>query len=113
MHEAAIIQGMLEVAEAEALKNGASAIKKIKLKVGEFRGVVREALEFAFAAMKPETLARDAELEVETVRLQVRCQRCGDIDSSIKDFNLLCPNCNGLLIIIAGREMQIEYLDIE
>lgn len=113
MHEAAIIQGILEVAERQARAHQASAIKKIKLKVGEFRGVVREALEFAFAAMKSETLAREGELEIETIKLRVQCPQCGEVESSINDFNLLCPNCNEMLIILAGRELQIEYLDIE
>ncbi|MEW6127233.1 MAG: hydrogenase maturation nickel metallochaperone HypA [Acidobacteriota bacterium] len=113
MHEAAIIQGILEVAERQAREHGACAIKKIKLKVGEFRGVVREALEFSFAAMKLETMAHNSELEIETIKLRVHCQRCGEVESSINDFNLLCPKCNEMLIIIAGRELQIEYLDIE
>jgi hydrogenase nickel incorporation protein HypA/HybF len=113
MHEAAIIQGVIDIAESEARKHGASSIRKIKLKIGEFRGVVKEALEFSFAALSRETLAAEAELEVETVRLRVECAGCGPVDCPLNDFNLLCPRCGDLLTIVAGREMQVEYIDLD
>ena len=113
MHEAAIMQGVLDLATAEARKHGAQRINKIKLRLGEFRGVVREALEFCFMAMKQDTLAAYAELEVETIKLRVLCPTCGEIESSPNDINLLCPTCDEPLRILAGREMQIEYLDLD
>ncbi|HEV2667150.1 MAG TPA: hydrogenase maturation nickel metallochaperone HypA, partial [Blastocatellia bacterium] len=60
MHEASIVRSMIDIAESEARKHGGSNIRKIKLKVGEFRGVVKEALEFSFAALKKDTLAAEA-----------------------------------------------------
>jgi hydrogenase nickel incorporation protein HypA/HybF len=113
MHEMSIMESVLRVAENEARKNGSTRINRIKLKLGEFRGVVKEALEFAFEALKSDTLAANAELEVETVRLRVVCAACGEMESSPQDYNFLCPRCGQRLKIIAGREMQIEYLDLE
>jgi hydrogenase nickel incorporation protein HypA/HybF len=113
MHEAAIIQSVIDIAESEARKHGSLNIRKIKLKIGEFRGVVKEALEFSFAALRRETLAADAELEVETIRLRVECGGCGPIDCRLNDFNLLCPRCGDLLTIVSGREMQVEYIDLD
>jgi hydrogenase nickel incorporation protein HypA/HybF len=113
MHEVAIVQSVIDIAENEARKHGAPGIRKIKLKVGEFRGVVKEALEFSFAALRKGTLAAEAELEVETVRLRVECGGCGPVDCPLNDFNLLCPRCGDLLAIVAGREMQVEYIDLE
>lgn len=113
MHEAAIVQGVLDLATREALKNGGAPIQRIKLKLGEFRGVVREALEFSFAAMKQGTLAEGAELEIETIKLRVTCATCGEIECSPRDYNFFCPHCAKPLQIVAGREMQIEYIDLE
>lgn len=113
MHEVSIVRSVIDIAESEARKLGASNIRKIKLKVGEFRGVVKEALEFSFAALKKDTLAAEAELEVETVRLGVECGDCGPVDCPLNDFNLLCPHCGALLTIVAGREMQVEYIDLD
>ena len=113
MHEAAIVRSILDVAEAQARQHGAVRVSKIKLRVGEFRGVVKEALDFAFQALRPNTLASAAELEVETVRLRVECPACLEVACSIHDFSLSCPRCGGLATIVAGREMQIEYIDLD
>jgi Zn finger protein HypA/HybF involved in hydrogenase expression len=50
MHEIAIIQSLIEIAENEARGQGGSNIRRLKLKSGEFRGVVTEAAEFSFSA---------------------------------------------------------------
>lgn len=113
MHEAAIAQSILDIAEREAHKHHATKINKIKLTLGEFRGVVKEALEFSFAAMKPGTLASNAELEIETVRLRVECRNCEGIQVAMNDFTLLCPRCGELLTITAGQEMRVDYLDLD
>ncbi|MCI0390901.1 MAG: hydrogenase maturation nickel metallochaperone HypA [Acidobacteria bacterium] len=113
MHEVAIAQSIIDIAEKEARKYGAPSIRKIKLIVGEFRGVVKDALEFSFAALRKNTLAAEAELEVETVSLRVECGNCGPVNCSLSDFNLLCPQCGNFLTITAGREMRVEYIDLE
>lgn len=113
MHEAAIVRSVIEIAESEARKRGVLQIRKIKLRIGEFRSVVKEALEFSFDALKKGTLADKAELEVEVVRLRVECGDCGAVECPLDDFNLLCPHCGGVMAIVAGREMQVEYIDLE
>ena len=113
MHEAAIAQGVVDLAIRTALQNGGGRINRIKLRLGEFRGVVREALEFSFEVMKRGTLAEQAELEVETIKLRVTCAQCGECECSPRDYNFFCPGCDEPLQIIAGREMQMEYVDME
>jgi hydrogenase nickel incorporation protein HypA/HybF len=113
MHEMAIAQSVLEIATNEAEKHKAQSIRKIKLKIGEFSGVVKEALEFAFEVLKNGTLAENAELEIESVKLRVVCDSCGDAECSINDINLFCPQCNKVLQIISGKEMQVEYIDLD
>lgn len=56
MHEAAIVQSVIDIAENEARKHGAPGIRKIKLKVGEFRSVVKEALSTSCRRPAPERL---------------------------------------------------------
>ena len=113
MHEVAIAKSIIEIAENEARKHGASSIRKIKLRVGEFRGIVKEALEFAFSALRADTMAAGAELEVETIKLQVECRNCGPLECELNDFNLLCLQCGSALTITTGKELSVEYLDLE
>ncbi len=108
-----IIQGVLEIAEGEARKHGAARINEIKLRLGEFCGVVREALDFAFEALKRGTLAADARLNIETIELVVECPDCALVETLKGEISFICPRCGGLLKIITGREMQIEYIDLD
>jgi hydrogenase nickel incorporation protein HypA/HybF len=113
MHEMAIAQSVLDIAFGEAQKHASNSVKKIKLNIGEFSGVVREALEFAFDVLKHDTLAESAEIEIEVIKLRVACESCGEIECSIRNINLICPNCKKAMRVNAGREMKVEYLDLE
>jgi hydrogenase nickel incorporation protein HypA/HybF len=72
MQEAAIAQSVIEIPEGVARQRGLGKVRKIKLRIGEFRGVVGDALEFSFQVLKKGTLAECAELEVETLRNRSR-----------------------------------------
>lgn len=113
MHEMAIVQSVLDVAFEAAEKNSGSAVRKIKLRIGEMSGVVRESIEFAFSVLKTDTPAAGAELEIEIMKLETGCEVCGPALSTIADLNLICGNCGGTMRIVSGREMKVEYIDIE
>ena len=112
MHELALAQSILEISEAEARKRQAVAIRKIKLKLGDFTGVVREALEFSFDALKGDTLARGGELEIESVPLEIRCPQC-QVVTRVEEFCFLCPDCGAPAEVVAGRELQVEFIEVE
>lgn len=113
MHEMSIAQSVLDIAFGEMEKNAASSIRKIKISIGQFSGVVKEALEFAFDVLKPETAAAAAEIEIEVTEVKAECPICGPAECSLNDLNLFCPNCNRVLKITTGREMTVDYLDLE
>lgn len=113
MHELAMTQSVVELVEAEARRHGADRVNKIKLKIGEFTGVVKEALEFSFDVIKAGTLLEAAELEIEVVPLRKRCEPCDRVFGSNGDFDFFCPDCNRPAEIVSGRELQIEYIDLD
>ncbi len=113
MHEMAIVQSVLDVAFREADNNSGTKIRKIKLRIGELSGVVRDSIEFAFSVLKADTAAEDAELEIETVKLKAECGTCGEAECAAWDLNLICAKCGGTLRITAGREMKVEYIDLD
>lgn len=113
MHEASLMAGILETAAEQALAHGSPAVLTIKLRVGGFTGVVREALEFAFDALKAGTVCEGAALEVETVPLRAHCASCEREVEADGDLCLLCPRCGRAAAILAGRELEIEYLELE
>ncbi|CUS77074.1 hydrogenase nickel incorporation protein HypA/HybF [Candidatus Kryptonium thompsonii] len=113
MHELSIAQSIIEIAENIARENDSKAVKKIKVQIGEFSGVVKEALEFSFDIAKVGTIAENAELEIEIVKFKSICNFCGFVLETMNDFNLFCPNCSEPMSIISGREMRVEYIEIE
>jgi hydrogenase nickel incorporation protein HypA/HybF len=112
MHELSLAQGIIDIAVAEARKRRAVAVKNIKLRLGYFTGVVREALEFSFEVAKRGTLAESAVLEIETVELKTLCRRCGVVGRPAEDFCLTCSHCGDPVEILAGREMEVAYVDL-
>lgn len=113
MHELAMTQSIIELVEAQARKHGSDRVNKIKLRIGQFTGVVKEALEFSFDVIKQGTMAESAELQIEIVPLRKRCEPCDKVFGGNGDFDFFCPDCNRPAEIVSGRELQIEYIDLE
>jgi hydrogenase nickel incorporation protein HypA/HybF len=113
MHEMAIAQSVIDIAFAESSRYAGQRISKIKLSVGEFSGVVKEALDFAFQALKKDTPAADAEIEIEVVKLRAVCEACGEVECRLNDLKFTCEACGQQLTITAGREMRVDYIDLD
>lgn len=113
MHEFSIAQNIIQACEAEAKKHNSKSILKVGLRIGEFTGVVKEALEFAFEITKKDSLAEYAVFEFEHIPLKTQCIKCKEIYSEIKDFIFQCPSCLEPVEILEGRELEIKYIDIQ
>jgi hydrogenase nickel incorporation protein HypA/HybF len=113
MHEISVAISIVEIAEANARKQGARSIQLIKLVLGEFTTIVQEALEFAFEIARQDTLAAHARLVIEIAPMVVRCLSCGVIRSPVRDIILSCPQCGLPLEIVAGEDIQLEYIEVE
>jgi hydrogenase nickel incorporation protein HypA/HybF len=113
MHEMSIAQSVLDIAFGEMEKHASNGIRKIKISIGEFSGVVKEALEFAFQVLTPDTPAARAEVEIEVLPMAAECSQCGRVQCRIADLKLLCPGCGRPATVTAGREMRVDYLDLE
>ena len=119
MHEASLIRRVIEIAEEQARQVGASRITLIKVRIGEFRGVVGAALEFAFDVLRRGTMAEDARLEVETIPLRMRCERCGEYECPPDRLSFFCPKCSPesgdeagyRIAIVSGRELEVQYIE--
>ena len=113
MHEMSIAQSVLDIAYGEMESRASAGIRKIKISIGEFSGVVKEALEFAFEALTPGTPAAQAEIEIEVLPMLAECARCGPREILLNDLNLNCPLCGRVVKVTAGRELRVDYLDLE
>ena len=76
MHELSIMQSALSLALNQAQQAGAARVHMIRLRIGALSGVVPDALEFAFEALTPGTMAEGARLAVEHVPARFWCAAC-------------------------------------
>lgn len=113
MHEMAIAEGILSIALEYAKKEEAGKVSEIGLRLGEMSGVVTESLEFGFEMLSQGTLAEGAALHIKKIPLMGRCTKCGQ-EFHVEHYDFWCPACkDGVLEIVSGREMQVEYLEVD
>jgi hydrogenase nickel incorporation protein HypA/HybF len=113
MHEISIAENIVQIAEVKAREQNARSIQVIKLRLGTFTTIVPEALQFAFEICRQGTLAREAQLDIEMVRMVVRCAVCEASTQPARGVCLICEQCGFPLEIVSGEELQIEYIEVD
>ena len=113
MHEFSLMTGVLDAVEASAREHGASRVVEIKLVIGEMAEVLEDAMDFAFEALTPTTLAEGARLTMIKIVPKSRCLACGT-EFEHDRYHFYCPVCDSLATeLLAGRELYIESMEIE
>ncbi|RDB64658.1 hydrogenase nickel incorporation protein HypA [Gordonibacter sp. 28C] len=116
MHELGIMTGVLDAVETSAKQAGADKVLKVSLSVGEMTEAIEDALRFAFEALTEQgeyALCAGAELDITMVRPRSRCLECG-AEYEHDRFHMLCPECESFATeLIAGREMQIDSIEVD
>ena len=112
MHEIGIVQSVLEAAVQSAQTSGANRIHQVRLRVGTMTGVVPEALQFAFEALREGTMASSATLEIETVPAVSWCGEC-QVEFSSEDWRYECPKCRRPSSELRhGSELELASMEV-
>ena len=113
MHELALTEGIIQIVREQAEKNGFARVLEIRLKVGEYSGVIPECLQEFFPIASRGTKAEGAALCIETVPASFRCLAC-HYTGQIPPRTACCPDCGSTAIrMVAGREFYVENLKVE
>jgi hydrogenase nickel incorporation protein HypA/HybF len=113
MHEQSIVESLLSLALENAEKANARKIISINLVVGDYTGVVDDAVDFYFGFLSKSTIAAGAKIRYTHVPGQMRCRDC-DFLFPLQKRDYRCPKCEGKRIeIVGGRELYIENMEIE
>lgn len=113
MHELSVVAGLFEILEDNARKHKARAITMVRLRVGDFAGIVPELLESAFEMYKKGTVAESARLEIVRVPALFKCPGCGG-RTFREDPGPVCADCGGREPeLVQGRELVVESIEIE
>ncbi|MDH3975908.1 MAG: hydrogenase maturation nickel metallochaperone HypA [Deltaproteobacteria bacterium] len=114
MHEMSISVNIIEIIKNEMVKNGATRLNTLKIKIGELTAVEPDSLKFCFEACTRGTALEGAALEVEEVPLMGRCGACKRDFRMDNYFMSPCPDC-GIKAdnIISGQELDIVSMEVD
>jgi hydrogenase nickel incorporation protein HypA/HybF len=103
---------ILEIAGDTARKHGVEHVIAVEVEVGQASGVVKEALDFAWEAVRRDTIFSNASLVVKTVPLQALCRKCG-ADYQPGELFGPCPECGDIHPeIVSGKELRVVAIEI-
>ena len=113
MHELSFAQNVIEIISVQCTNSGHKKIDSVNLRIGRASGIMPEALIFAFNAIKPDSLARDALLHIEEVPVAGLCNDCSSSFIVQEEYILNCPVCKGSSFqITSGRELDIIDMEV-
>ena len=112
MHELSLCEGILEVLEQEARKQGFQQVRNVWLEIGKLAGVETDAMYFSFDVVVRDTLADGAGLEIIELPGTAWCMHCAEQVEVSQRFDA-CPKCGSYqLQITGGDEMKIKELEV-
>ena len=114
MHELAIINDMIALAETELSRIGAvDKVNTITIRVGCLSGASPEALRFAFDVVVLSTRFCGARLVILQPRITCRCRTCGRAHEAM-ELLFQCPSCGGCEVEIeGGRDLCLESIEVQ
>ena len=114
MHEMGIAEGILSSSLEAAEGAGALSITGVYVTIGELTEVSEDALQFAWEAICPGTLAEGSVLDVTMVPATSGCADCGHEWMHDRYSGAQCPSCGGWVVMLRqGRERKIDSIDID
>jgi len=113
MHELALSKNIVDLVVERARREGVRAVSRVIIEVGMAAGVEPDALRFCFDVVTVETVAKGAELVIETIALQARCRTCS---SCFEPVSLVspCPSCGAYgPLLERGGELRVKSFEGE
>ena len=113
MHELSIARSLIAIVERAARDEGFERVLEIRLKMGEFSGLVPDCLREFFPIAAEGTPAEGSVLVMETIPAAFRCLDCG-YEGPADRKNACCPACRSTALrMTRGREFYVENLKVE
>jgi hydrogenase nickel incorporation protein HypA/HybF len=114
MHELSIALSILEIAEAEAERQGRPRVIGVHLKLGALSGVDPAALRSAYEMARETSALPEAALVVQEVQVVAYCPCCA-VERTVRSASELCCSVCGTWTpqLVAGRELEVVGLEIE
>jgi hydrogenase nickel incorporation protein HypA/HybF len=108
MHELALCQAIRDTVSRHA---AGQRVDRVEVRIGHFRQVVPESLQFAWELLTDATDLAGCALVVDYIPAVVDCRSCG-AQTTLSTPILLCASCEGSDVsLISGDEFLIASID--
>lgn len=110
MHEMSIAAAIFEQVVTVAKENYLTKVTQIRLRLGQLRLIVPEALHLAWQGMRDGSIAHEATLDLVEVAARARCKACKhEYEPEWPVF--LCPACGQASVeILSGEELILDEI---
>jgi len=113
MHEMSLAEGVLQLIEDAARREGFSRVKGVWLEIGQLAAVEPDALRFCFDAVTRNSVADGAKLEIVDLPGQGWCMKCCATVAMTESMGA-CPQCGSHQVqVTGGTEMRVKELEVE
>jgi hydrogenase nickel incorporation protein HypA/HybF len=113
MHEMALAEGILQIVEDAAAKQGFKRVTEVRLEIGALSGVEVDALSFCLDVVLKDSVANGARIELEKMPGQGYCLGCGKT-VPVNALYEACPECGSYQVqATGGTEMRVKDLLVE
>jgi hydrogenase nickel incorporation protein HypA/HybF len=111
MHEYSIVQALMGQVERQAARHGATAVRRLEVRIGELSGVEVELLKTAYEMVRERTICDGASLEITSVPARWECRSCGR--AIAPGAALRCQDCGSVARLAAGDEIMLDRIELE
>jgi hydrogenase nickel incorporation protein HypA/HybF len=113
MHEMSLVEGVRELIEEAAVREGFARVRSVRVEIGQLSGVEREAFEFCFELAMQDGVCAGARLEVLATPGRGRCPECGGEGPLAAVFDP-CALCGSYPVeVVDGTAMRVIDLEVE
>lgn len=107
MHEKSLVRSLLKQVEHIRKQNKAVSVDRITVEIGPLSGAEAELVQSAFDELAPQQFADRPVLDIQNVKLQIRCRECLQ-ESAISGITFHCPDCQSSRVqVVRGDEFRL------
>lgn len=113
MHEMAVTESILEIANRHAKQANAARVTHVYLVIGQLSSIVDDSVQFYWDFLTQNTLCDKAILHFERIPAVLQCQACTN-EYHIEELLTPCPACGSSQVkVISGNEFRVDSIEVE
>lgn len=113
MHELAIAQSIVRLAEQYAGDNGAEEIEELELEIGTLAGIEISSLDLALKCAVKDTMLDNARIIRHDIAAEGRCGDC-EMIFPVETLFSPCPRCGSYCVnVLKGKELRIKSIVVK